>query len=131
MKGRFSKKMDMNSLLRSRNVLYVVLFLAVANLFSYLMLKQLDAVAFFVIVGLLTTYFSKNMIIVLLTSIITTFFLVQINLLGGGVQEGLEGMPSVDASGNKVDASGNKVDEEAASGAAASGAAASGAAAAS
>ena len=128
MKGRFSKKMDMNSLLRSRNVLYVVLFLAVANLFSYLMLKQLDAVAFFVIVGLLTTYFSKNMIIVLLTSIITTFFLVQINLLGGGVQEGLEGMPSVDASGNKVDASGNKVDEEAASGAAASGAAAAAAA---
>ena len=126
MKGRFSKKMDMNSLLRSRNVLYVVLFLAVANLFSYLMLKQLDAVAFFVIVGLLTTYFSKNMIIVLLTSIITTFFLVQINLLGGGVQEGLEGMPSVDASGNKVDASENKVDEEGASGAAA---AASGAAA--
>lgn len=77
-------------LLRNRNVLYVVLFLSVANLFSYLMLKKLDAVAFFVIVGLLTTFFSKNMIIVMLTAMISTFILVQINLLG----KGREGMTS-------------------------------------
>jgi hypothetical protein len=46
------------------------------------MMRQLDAVAFFIIIGFLTTYFSKNMIIVMLTSIVSTFFLVQINLLG-------------------------------------------------
>jgi hypothetical protein len=86
---RHSKKKDMAALLKNKNVLYVVFFFAIANLFSYLMMKQLDAVAFFIIVGFLTTYFSKNMIIVLLTSMISTFLLVQINLLGK-VQEGME-----------------------------------------
>ena len=91
------KKFDFKSLLKSRNALYLVLFLAVANLFSYLMMKQLDAVVFFIIIGFLTTYFSKNMIIVMLTSMISTFFLVQIKLLGSNVQEGLEGMKATEA----------------------------------
>jgi hypothetical protein len=86
-------KFDVASLLKNKNVLYVVLFLSVMNLFSYLMLKQLDAVAFFIIIGVLTTYFSKNMIIVMLTSVISTFLLVQIKLLGN-VQEGLDTEPS-------------------------------------
>jgi hypothetical protein len=86
---RHSKKNDIAALLKNKNVLYVVFFFAIANLFSYLMLKQLDAVAFFIIIGFLATYFSKNMIIILMTSMISTFLLVQINLLGN-VQEGME-----------------------------------------
>lgn len=97
MKRKSSKKMDMNSLLRSRNTLYLVLFLSVMNLFSYLMLKQLDAVAFFIIVGFLATYFSKNMIIVLLAAMVSTFLLVQVRLLGNS---GREGLKMRDASGN-------------------------------
>jgi hypothetical protein len=62
------------------------------NLFSYLMLKQLDAVAFFIIVGFLATYFSKNMIIVLLAAMVSTFLLVQVRLLGNSGREGLETM---------------------------------------
>ena len=89
MKRHASKKTDLHSLLKNRNVLYIVLFFSVANLFSYLMMKQLDAVAFFIIAGFLTTYFSKNMIIVMLTSMISTFLLVKINMLGQ-VQEGME-----------------------------------------
>lgn len=99
MKRKSSKKMDMNSLLRSRNALYLVLALAVMNLFSYLMLKQLDAVAFFIIVGFLATYFSKNMIVILLSSMISTFILVQVRLLGNS---GREGMETMDASGNVI-----------------------------
>ena len=94
---RHSKKIDIATLLKNKNILYVVLFFALLNLFSYLMLKQLDAVAFFIIIGFLTTYFSKNMIIVLLTSMISTFLLVQINMLGQ-VQEGFE----TDPSGNEI-----------------------------
>jgi len=86
---RHSKKFDMAALLKNKNVLYIVLFFSVANLFSYLMLKKLDAVAFFIISGFLTTYFSKNMIVVMLTAMLSTFILVQINLLGK-VQEGME-----------------------------------------
>ena len=84
-----NKNMDLNYLLRNRNVLYVVLLFAIANLFSYLMMKQLDAVAFFIIIGFLTSYFSKNMIVIMFTSMISTFLLVQVNMLGN-VQEGME-----------------------------------------
>ena len=90
-KRRSSKKSEitLNYLLKNRNVLYIVLFFSVANLFSYLMMKQLDAVAFFIIIGFLTTYFSKNMIIVMLTAMVSTFILVQFKLLGS-VQEGMK-----------------------------------------
>lgn len=92
MKKRSSSKkseITLNYLLKNQNVLYVVLFFSVANLFSYLMMKQLDAVAFFIIIGFLTTYFSKNMIIVMLTAMVSTFILVQFKLLGS-VQEGMK-----------------------------------------
>ena len=92
MKKRSSSKkseITLNYLLKNRNVLYIVLFFSVANLFSYLMMKQLDAVAFFIIIGFLTTYFSKNMIIVMLTAMVSTFILVQFKLLGS-VQEGMK-----------------------------------------
>ena len=88
MRKHISKKKDMKSLLKNKNILYIVLFFSMLNLFSYLMLKQLDAVAFFIIIGFLASYFSKNMIIILLTSTISTFILVQINMLGK-VQEGM------------------------------------------
>jgi hypothetical protein len=98
------KNLDYKSLLKNQNVLYVVLFLAVANVFSYLMLKQLDAIIFFIIIGFLTTYFSKNMIVILLTSMISTFVLVQVNLLGQSVREG---MASDRTKSENVDLSGN------------------------
>jgi hypothetical protein len=101
-----SKKNDMTALLKNKNVLYVVLFFALMNLFSYLMLKQLDAVAFFIIIGFLATYFSKNMIVIMLTSMISTFLLVQINLLGN-VQEGMKG--TTDEAAAAEDPSGNEV----------------------
>jgi hypothetical protein len=93
---RHTKKNDIAELLKNKNVLYVVFFFAIANLFSYLMLKKLDAVAFFIIIGFLATYFSKNMIVILLTAMISTFLLVQINLLGN-VQEGMEGKEATDS----------------------------------
>jgi len=114
MKRHSSNKMDLHSLLKNRNVLYVVLFFSVLNLFSYLMLKQLDAVAFFIIIGFLTTYFSKNMIVVMLTSVVSTFFLVQINLLGK-VQEGMSTMKVGDTKTEKAEekpASAEETDEE-------------------
>lgn len=69
-------KFDVKSLLKDRNVLYVVLFIAVMNLFGYLMLRDLDAVMFFVALGLLTSYFSKNMIVVMLVAMVGTNLLM-------------------------------------------------------
>ena len=97
---RHSKKTDLAALLKNKKMLYVVLFFSVVNLFIYLMLKQLDAVVFFIIIGFLATYFSKNMIVILLTSVVSTFFLVQINILGR-VSEGMVDQEK-DASGNAM-----------------------------
>ena len=108
---KHSKKNDMAALLKNKNVLYIVFFFAIANLFSYLMMKQLDAVAFFIIIGFLTTYFSKNMIIVMLTSMISTFLLVQINLLGK-VQEGMKDGKKKDSSGNIIEGNQNMSDSK-------------------
>ena len=69
-------KLELNSLLKDRNVLYVVLFIAVLNFFGYVMLGNLNAVLFFLALGLLTSYFSKNMIIVMLVAMIGTNFLM-------------------------------------------------------
>jgi len=83
-------KMNIRSLLKDKNVLYVVAFLAVTNLFGYLLLQNFDAVVFFLIVGFLTSYFSKNMIVVMLVAMISTNFIVGSRQLGV-VTEGMSG----------------------------------------
>ena len=80
----------MKSLLKDKNVLRVVALLSVLNLIGYLMTRNLDAVAFFAIVGFLTTYFSKNMIVVLLVAMVLTNFFA----MGRKTGNMLEGMKS-------------------------------------
>ena len=75
-------KLNLNSFLKDKNVLYVVLFLAITNIFGYLMLRNFDAIVFFFVVGFLSTYFSKNMIIVMIIAMISTNLLVGSKLLG-------------------------------------------------
>ena len=79
----------LKSLLKDKNVLYVVLFISITNIFVYLMLKNFDAIIFFFLVGFLSTYFSKNMIIVMIISIISTNILMGSKLLGS-YREGME-----------------------------------------
>lgn len=63
---------NVKQILKDKNVLRVVTFLAILNVIGYLMVQNIDAVAFFALVGFLTTYFSKNMIIVLMVAILAT-----------------------------------------------------------
>lgn len=63
-------KLNLKSLLKDKNVLRVVVFLSIMNILGYLMLKDLNTVIFFGLVGFLTTYFSKNMIVILLVAMI-------------------------------------------------------------
>jgi len=83
-------KVNFKSLLKDKNVLYVVLFLAVSNLFGYLLLREIDAVVFFLVVGFLATYFSKNMIVVMLIAMISTNLLLGSKHLRN-VKEGMGG----------------------------------------
>lgn len=88
-------KLNVKSLLKDKNVLYVVLFLAVSNLFGYLLMREMDAVIFFLVVGFLTTYFSKNMIVVMLVAMISTNLLLGSKHLRN-VKEGMENADSDD-----------------------------------
>ena len=61
-----------DKLLNDKNVLYVVFAVAILNLMGYLLVQNTEAIAFFLIVGFLSTYFSKNMIIVLIIAMVST-----------------------------------------------------------
>jgi hypothetical protein len=64
--------LNIKSLLTNKNVLRLISVLALVNLMGYVMVKNMNAVTLFAAVGLLMTYFNKNMIIVLLTTMIAT-----------------------------------------------------------
>jgi len=59
-----------------KNVLYIMLVIAVVNVLGYLMLGNFEAVVFFAIVAYLSTFFTKNMVIVFLIAILATNFLM-------------------------------------------------------
>lgn len=81
--------MKLKSLLKNKNFLYFVLFIASVNTFGYLMMRQTEAVMLFALVGFLTTFFTKNMIIVLLTAIVVTNVYAG-SILGVRIKEGME-----------------------------------------
>jgi hypothetical protein len=61
----------------NKYVLYFVFFLAILNLFGYLITGNFSAIAFFILVGYLVYNFTKNMIVVLTVPIVlTSIFMV-------------------------------------------------------
>jgi hypothetical protein len=82
-------KLNLKLLLKDKNVLYIVLFIAISNLFAYLMFREFDAIIFFLLVGIISSYFSKNMIVIMLIAILSTNFLIGTKLLGKAVKEGM------------------------------------------
>ena len=77
-------------LLHNKYVLYISFFFAILTAARYLLANNLEAVGIFVIVGFLTTYFSKNMIVVLLTTTIITNFIVMVQNRKSSMIEGME-----------------------------------------
>ena len=100
--GGENKKLVKN-LLENKTLLYVIFFIAVTNFFGYLMTNQNEAVIIFLLTGLITSFFSKNMIVVMLAAIILTNLFVSSRYLGQ--KPLLEGMES------KENASPKPVDE--------------------
>lgn len=85
-----------DKLLNDKNVLYVVFVLAIFNLLGYLVVQNTEAVAFFLIVGFLTTYFSKNMIIVLIVAMVATSLFTATKTTYRTVKEGMASSRSQD-----------------------------------
>jgi hypothetical protein len=84
-------KFTIKSLLRDKNVLMAVSVISVLNLIGFVMLRNFDAVVFFVVTGFLMTYFSKNMIIVLLVAMLSTNLFISARLLQPIIKEGMKG----------------------------------------
>ena len=78
-----------DNLLHNKYILYISFFFAIVTAARYLLSNNLEAICIFVIIGFLTTYFSKNMIIVLLATSIATNFIVMARNMNGNTIEGM------------------------------------------
>ena len=96
---RSSPKFSNNSsnLLSNKYVLYASFFFAIVTAANYLLKNNLEAIAIFIIIGFLTIYFSKNMIVVLLTTTILTNFIVMFKNRGYSMMM-MEGFTQVEIS---------------------------------
>ncbi len=72
--------------LNNKWILYFVLFVSIVDLFNFFKIGDITAIAIFIIVGFLTTYFSKNMLVILVISIAVT----HIARYGNASLEGME-----------------------------------------
>ena len=88
---KLNLKSLMKNLLENKTVLYVMFFLALTTIFGYFMSNNCSAVLFFILLALLTNYFSKNMIVILGSAIVGTHLLAVLNMFGSrreGFKEG-------------------------------------------
>jgi len=85
-----------STLATDKNVLYIMLVIAVVNVVGYLMMGNFEAVVFFAIVAYLSTFFTKNMVIVFLVSILATNFLMVSKVNYFSRMSGVEGMQNKD-----------------------------------
>jgi len=80
--------MKVPTLFKNKYVLYVLLLVGVINVLGYIALEQYNALALFVVLGLLSSYFSKNMSVNLLVAIAGTSLMVINNKVQEGFEEG-------------------------------------------
>jgi hypothetical protein len=83
-KGLFKMNYNLNPLLQNRVVLYVFFFLAIADLFYLANLRDFTTVTIIVLTGFLTSFFSKNMIVILCVALSVGHVLKY----GAGAREG-------------------------------------------
>ena len=129
-------------MLNNKWILYAVLLISIVDLFNFFSMGDTTSIAIFIVVGFLTTYFSKNMLVVLVLAIAVThiarYGAASIEGMASEAEgeaeeeekeeEGMEGEEeeepvdegmngeNADADGEKADADGEKADGEKADG---------------
>lgn len=73
-------------MLNNKWILYVILFISIIDLFNFYSKGDATAIAIFLVSGFLTSYFSKNMLVVLVVAIAVT----HIARFGTASMEGME-----------------------------------------
>ena len=83
------KGINVNNIVKNKYVLYAVALIALVDILGYIMRQEFSAVLFFYLVGMIAYFYTKNMTLVLLTSIIaTTLAHLLKNMMG--FKEGME-----------------------------------------
>ena len=85
--NKLLKKMKLNKIFQSKFLLYVVAIIALVYVVQLLNEGKNNMVAVFVVIALLSSYFSKNMIINLGIAIVATILIGSANLLQEGFDE--------------------------------------------
>jgi hypothetical protein len=85
------------TMLNDKNVLYIVAFLAIMNFFGYIILRDSYALLIFLSIGFISTYFSKNMTVVLLSTLLLTNFITVLSRNFVINKEGFDATATADA----------------------------------
>lgn len=86
---RFMNKMNAkNTLLHNRYILYAIFLVSVLNLFYMVIQRDYYASLVFIFTGILTSFFSKNMIVILSISLVVSYLLKN-NANLEGFEEGI------------------------------------------
>lgn len=72
-------KVKSKKLLENRYLLYLVFFIALVTLFGFVSTNNFSAVLLFILIGILTSYFSKNMIVILASCIVGSHLINLVN----------------------------------------------------
>lgn len=72
-------KVNVKKILENRFVLYLVFFLALITVFGYITTNNYSSVLLFILIAVLTKYFSNNMIIILGAAVIGSHFVSLLN----------------------------------------------------
>lgn len=62
-------------LIHNRSILYLFVFMTIVDLFYFVTINDMVSIAIFILIGLLVSFFNKNMIIILFISITLTHVL--------------------------------------------------------
>jgi len=68
--------MKVPKFLTNKYVLYLVVFLSIINMIGYLVMGNLNSLIYFLIVGLITSIFTQNMCIILLSALLLSNILI-------------------------------------------------------
>lgn len=83
------KGISLKNIVKNKYVLYLVALIALVDILGYLMRQEFSAVLFFYLVGIIAYFYTKNMTLVLLTSLVaTTLAHLLKNMMG--FKEGME-----------------------------------------
>ena len=100
-----------NGMLHNKVLLYVVFIFSLLNLFLFANTGNYTSVVVFLLIGFLTSFFSKNMLVILLLSLILTNILKYGSSLSEGFEEGAKNKEDEDEEGFEEGVDG-KEDEE-------------------